>query len=991
MKHKLIAKKRSFMVILAVCGMTFATFFPAISARRTDASENIYKSESSVPADGSTLLPAAERVDQQLANTPVYFEENRGQQDERVKYLSRGGGTEMFLTATEAVYVVRDRKSEVESRESKPNPLRSPALDARLPTRDSKAVAVYMRLAGAKRDANFAPSEQLEHRTNYFKGNEAEWRTGIANYRRITAENIYDGINMVWKGKEQGGIQYDFVVAPEADASQIEWEIEGADHVSLDAHGGLVIETEAGVMKQSKPFTFQESEGEKSVVSSRWSVVSNSAEDGGKRFSAKYTLGQYDRSKPLTIDPLTYSTFLGGSSFDDGAKIVVDGAGNAYLTGRTFSTAFPTTPGVFDTTYSSGGDAYVAKLNAAGSALVYSTYLGGSTGDYGYGIAVDQAGNAFVTGETNSADFPTTAGAFDTTHNGVVDAFAAKLNSDGTALLYSTFVGGGGNDYGYNVAVDVAGNAFVAGSSESPTFPTTAGAFDTTHNGLVDAFVTKLNPAGSALVYSTFIGGSASDDCFGLTVDPTGSAFVTGETDSATYPTTGGAFDTTFNGIVDAYVTKLNPAGSSLVYSTFIGGNSDDGSYGVTADSTGNAYVTGYTLGGATPFPTTAGAFDTTHNGSVDAFAAKLNPAGSSLVYSTFVGGSTSDDGQAIAVDASGNAILTGVTNSPAFPTTAGTFDTTHNGDFDAFVTKLNAAGSTLVESTFIGGSSSDVGLGLAVDPSGTAFVTGETDSPAFPTTPGAFDTSQNGNEDAFVTKLVFLPAGFEGDVAPRADGDGIVLSTDVTQLRRFVTGLDTPATSPNEFQRADCAPLSSFGDAAITSGDVVQGRRYVTGLDPQNAAAGPTGPAPVPAEISEFVNDVFEYFSGRAITIGPSESKDDLTVSAPVEMELTGDEAAVSFTLVYDAERFSNPRVGLGDAVGDDAVLTVNVNEKGRITVLVDSATAWAAAKGAKSIVVVTFDVVGDEAVSFDGSIKEMSVSDVFGNPLAVRWVGRK
>jgi photosystem II stability/assembly factor-like uncharacterized protein len=234
-------------------------------------------------------------------------------------------------------------------------------------------------------------------------------------------------------------------------------------------------------------------------------------------------------------------------------------------------------------------------------------------------------------------------------------------------------------------------------------------------------------------------------------------------------------------------------------------------------------------------------------------------------------------------------------------------------------------------------------------------------------------------------------PAGFEADVAPRAVGDGIVLSTDVTQLRRFVTGLDTPAVSPNEFQRADCAPLASFGDGAITAGDVVQGRRYVTGLDPQAAAAGPTGPAAVPAGVSDFFGDVYAYLFGRRMTIRHADSKDGLTVSLPIEMERKGDEAAVSFTLEYDAERFSNPHLELGDAVGDEAVLTVNANEKGRIAVLVDSGTAWAAAKGAKSVVVVTFDVVGDEAVSFGGSISEISVSDAFGNPLAVRWVDMK
>lgn len=922
----------------------------------------------------------ASRIDvtasQLSGRSPVYFEENRGQRDGRVKYFSRGAGMEMFLTATEAVYVIRSGESGVESRESKSYPLRNRALDSRLATRDSKAVAVYMRLAGANAGANFVPSERLGHETNYFIGNESDWRTRVPNFGLVTAENIYDGINMVWKGKEQGAIQYDFVLAPNADANQIEWEIEGADNVSLDAEGSLVIETEAGVMKQSKPFTFQETDGVRSEVSSQWSVVRNVGKGIGQTFSAKYSLGEYDRSKPLTIDPLAYSTFLGGSAFDDGAKIAVDGAGNAYITGRTFSTAFPTTPGAFDTTHNGSGDAFVAKLNAAGSALVYSTFIGGSSSDYGYGIAVDGSGNAYVTGETNSPSFPTTAGAFDTTHNGAVDAFVAKLDPAGSSLLYSTFIGGAADDYGSSIAVDVAGNAFVTGSSGSTTFPTTAGAFDTTHNGGFDAFVTKLNAAGSALVYSTFIGGSVSDDVYGLAVDASGNAYVTGETDSTTYPTTAGAFDTTYNGVVDAFVTKLNAAGSALVYSTFLGGNADDGGYGITADSAGNAFVTGYTSGGTTAFPTTAGAFDTTHNGSVDAFVTKLNPAGSSLVYSTFIGGSSTEDGRSIAVDTSGNAILTGGTNSPGFPTTIGAFDTTHNGDFDAFVTKLNAAGSLLVDSTFIGGSSLDFGLGLAVDSSGNAFVTGETGSSGFPTSVGAFDTTYNGGEDAFVTKID-LPAGFESDVAPRPNGDGSLLATDITQVRRFVTGLDTPSSNPNEFQRSDTAPRSSFGDGVLNSSDVVQARRYGVGLDPLTIAGGPTV-ATDPGLRAVIGASLFGAKVGRSGELRLVTEKDRTVF---VELESGSEAAAVSFRLTYDAE-LGRPLVSLSELV-DGAVLTVNDTIDGELVVLIDSAGPLGNVGKEIRLVEISFaNGAGDGLIVFDGA---PSVSDLFGNDVPV------
>jgi hypothetical protein len=374
--------------------------------------------------------------------------------------------------------------------------------------------------------------------------------------------------------------------------------------------------------------------------------------------------------------------------------------GNAYVTGytRDDTTDYPTTPGAYDTTHNGGFlDAFVTKLNAAGSGLLYSTFIGGNSNDYGYGIAVDSVGNAFVTGETfdSTTDYPTTAGAYDETHNGNFDLFITKLNATGSGLLYSTFIGGSGIDVGRGIAVDSSGNAFVTGYTENSSYPTTTGAFDTTHNGVGDVFVTKLNSTGSGLLYSTFIGGSSTDGGFGIAVDSAGNAYVAGYTQDGTtdYPTTTGAYDTTHNGgFLDVFVTKLNAAGSALLYSTFIGGNDFDVGYGIAIDSSGNAYVAGYTQDGTTDYPTTTGAFDTTHNGIFDVFVTKLNATGSGLLYSTFIGGSGDDIGRGIAVDSSGDAFVTGFTvdDTTDYPTTTGAYDTTHNGSRDAFVTKLD-------------------------------------------------------------------------------------------------------------------------------------------------------------------------------------------------------------------------------------------------------------------------------------------------------------
>jgi uncharacterized repeat protein (TIGR01451 family) len=331
----------------------------------------------------------------------------------------------------------------------------------------------------------------------------------------------------------------------------------------------------------------------------------------------------------------------------------------------------------------------VANLNAAGSALIYATFLGGSSWDDSCGIAMDSSGNAYITGGTESSDFPTTPGAFDTTFNwGTSDAFMAKLNTAGSALIYATFLGGSSTDCGYGIAVDGGGNAYVTGYTFSSDFPTTPGAFDTTFNGGEhDAFVAKLNAAGSGLAYAIFLGGSSYGGDFGhdIAVEASGAAYVTGYTFSSDFPTTPGAFDTIHNGGRDAFVVKLNAAGSALIYATFLGGSDWDEGYGIAVDWAGSAYMTGYTE--SSDFPTTPGAFDRTHNGGDDAFVVKLNPAGSS--YATFLGGSSSDGGYGIAIDASGAAYVTGSTNSYNFPTTPGAFDTTHNGSGDAFVTKL--------------------------------------------------------------------------------------------------------------------------------------------------------------------------------------------------------------------------------------------------------------------------------------------------------------
>ncbi len=726
---------------------------------------------SGVPAMVRSEAAIGARVREAYGRVPLSFEANQGQTDSSVKFLSRGSGFTLFLTSIEAVLVLRQPRGEPSAASH----------EAGVKARGSEktdAAVVRMRLEGANARPQMVGLEELSGKSHYFLGNDpAAWRTNIPTYARVSYQEVYRGIDLVYYGN-QGRLEFDFVVAPGADPGAIRLRFQGAVGLAIDAQGDLILATAGGDIRLHKPVVHQEVEGGRREIAGAY-VLKEGDEVG-------VDVAVYDTGKPLIIDPvLSYSTYLGGRGADQGLGIAVDASGNAYVTGVTESVNFPTTAGAFQPTLRGFTDVFVTKLNPTGSALVYSTYLGGSGSDFGSGIALDASGNAYVTGSTSSVNFPTTAGAFQTTLGGFTDAFVTKLNPTGSALVYSTYLGGsGGDDVGNGIAVDASGNAYVRGATESANFPTTAGAFQTTFGGgAEDVFVTKLNPTGSALVYSTYLGGSGQDCGFGIAVDASGNAYVTGFTESANFPTTAGAFQTTYGGFTDAFVTKLNPTGSALVYSTYLGGSGFDSGNGIAVDASGNAYVTGDTRS-FSDFPTTAGAFQTTFGGGADdVFVTKLNPTGSALVYSTFLGGSGNEEGQGIAVDASGNAYVTGETRSPNFPTTAGAFQTTLGGgaSTDAFVTKLNPTGSALVYSTYLGGSGGDGGFGIALDASGNAYVTGFTESANFPTTAGAFQTTLGGDADAFMAKIVFSFALSLATNGPAfRPGDSVVISVGV-------------------------------------------------------------------------------------------------------------------------------------------------------------------------------------------------------------------
>ncbi|HEY6187057.1 MAG TPA: SBBP repeat-containing protein [Pyrinomonadaceae bacterium] len=754
------------LTLLVLTGCSVYLYSRNAAAAGTNGSE---------PAASGTIDAA--RVMESYANLPLRFETNQGQTDASVRFLSHGRGYSLFLTPTQAVLALGDSGKAMEGESSskgqtnKRRRLAGPAV-------------LRMSLVGASANPHIEGLGELPGRSNYFIGRDPQkWRTNLTGYSRVQYEGIYPGVDMVYYGKQRQ-LEYDFVVAPGADPHIIRLDFDGAEKIEIDEQGDLVLSLAGRQVRQHKPFMYQAEDGGRRREVSGGYVLKGDDEVG-------FRVGDYDASKPLIIDPvLSYSTYLGGNNSDIGDSIAVDASGNAYLTGTTTSSNFPTASALQPLLNGTRSDVFVTKLNANGSALIYSTYVGGSVSDVGDGIDVDDAGNAYVTGTTGGSasfnDFPT-VNAFDSTYNGIDDVFLFKLNTSGSALIYSTYLGGINTDVAHDLAVNrLSGEAYVAGQTFSGDFPVTVGAFKTAFD-VAEAFVTKFNAQGTALAYSTFIGSSSIVN--DIVLDTSGNAYLTGQTISSLFPVTAGAFQTSCASCAalkaDGFVTKLNPQGTALIYSTYLGGSQADVSNGITIDGSGNAYVTGQTESTSSstiPFPTTLGAFQTT--GTLNAFVTKLNTNGSALIYSTYLGGSVKDQGNSIAVDAVGNVYVTGLTRSSDFPLVNPVSSVPAPGTDNVFISALNQAGSALLFSTFFGrGEGRKI---VVVNTSAHVYVTGQTfgDLPVAnaiqPANGGSGATSAS-MIDAFATKInlsneITAPATFNitGRVTDVSTGNGI-------------------------------------------------------------------------------------------------------------------------------------------------------------------------------------------------------------------------
>jgi hypothetical protein len=737
-------------MLLGVAMFTVGTG-PRPEARLSRCRPAAHTSKLSNPAVSASILA-------RFAQLPLSFEPNQGQADSRVQFLSHAPAYSVLLTAGEAILVPRQRSA---------------------PRR-----AVSLRLEGV-RAARPIAEQPLSGRVNYLIGNDpAQWRTDIPSYARVRYPEIYPGVDLVYYGSQQE-LEYDFVIAPGADPSHISFRLPAGSPARLDSSGDLLLGGKSGEFCLRKPLVYQSVSGQRREVRGRYSLDS--------ALQVHFILGPYDHRRTLVIDPtLAYSTYLGSTGADLGLAIAVDSSGSAYIAGGTSSTMFPVL-NAFQSDYGLGAqNAFISKLKSNGSGLVYSTYLGGDDNDSATGIAVDSSGSAYVTGFATSTNFPTLnplQGALE----GLVNAFVAKLSSSGSALVYSTFLGGSASDLGAGIAIDSSGNAYITGSATSTDFPTKS-PFQSALAGRQNAFVSEMNSSGSALVFSTYLGGSAADQGVAISVGSGGTAYVSGTATSTNFPTQA-PLQAALAGGSDAFVSEFGAGGTSLVYSTYLGGSDTDQAGGIAVDSGGDAFVAGNTS--SPDFPV-VNPFQPTLSSGSDAFVAKINAGGASLVFSTFLGGSGGDQAFAVSVDSSGNAYVTGQTRSPDFPI-LNAFMPSLGGVANSFIAKF-AGDGTLGYSTYLGGNGLDAGYGIAADAGGDAFVTGSTTSTNFLLSGNVLQNFNAGDGDAFIAEISAAP------------GAGIQFSPTSLDFGTVTQGV---ASSPQTITVTDT------GDAALTISSV--------------------------------------------------------------------------------------------------------------------------------------------------------------------------
>lgn len=708
-------------------------------------------------------------------NLPLWFEADHGQGDASAPFIAHSHDAEFLMSATSAQFVLRKSTGET--------------------------AAARMLFVGANPSAQISGDSELPGKINYLIGNNpALWHSSVPTFARVRVENLYPGINLVYYGNGRQ-LEYDFNLAPGIDPKTITFRFDGAEKISINPQGELVVRLNGGEIIQHQPVAYQNVGAARQNISGGYKLLDE--------HTVTFALDSYDHSLPLVIDPiLSYSTYFGGDSTDIIHAIALGNDGSIYVAGETLSDIFTNAAPGFQTNIQGGsvvGDAFVAKFGNSGANLIYFTYLGGNNDDAAYGLAVDGSGNAYVTGYTRSPNFPTKnplPGHGQIAGQPIprstiypVDAFVTELNTNGSALVFSTYLGGSQADIGNAISVNtINGVIYVAGYTYSTNFPVTPDAYQLQINCTnytlyfnANAFVSAIAPGGTNLNYSSYFGGTNFDEATAIALDTGGSVYIAGFTASTNFPTKNALPGfTLLNGMTnatppfDAFVSKFQPNFAGLVYSTFLGGTNSDYASGIAVDSVGNAYVVGSTI--STNFPYTTNLLDsfgtnltsfvqTNYTGYVlatNSFLAQImwNGTNTSLQFSLTFGGYGVDVANGVALDAAGNIFVVGTATSTNFPVTPasliGSLHATNSGNSDVFVTVFKADWSGLLYSSYLGGALNDSGNAIAVDGAGTAYLAGQTfstDFPVFNAYQPALNSysTRNGTSDGFLTKI--LPA----------------------------------------------------------------------------------------------------------------------------------------------------------------------------------------------------------------------------------------
>jgi len=724
--------KKSFLKKSVVIGLIIlfvgASFLPTICGDKNVIEKNLVNKE---------------KLIHKFGYESVFFTENVGQFPEEVLYQVKTSEATVYLCQDEIVTVF-SRATEKEF--------------------EIEIQSIVTKFVGANDNVKIEGLGILPNINNYYIGNDPNnWYTEVPNYKAVLFKNLYSGIDLKFYSNKNT-LKYDFIVSPEADPSDIKISYEGIDDLILTADGNIKIKTKLCQIIEEKPFIYQKINGVLNKIDGQYEIIDN--------YDFCFKLNErFNPSIPLVIDPtLLYSTYLGGNNYEIGEEISADSSGYVYVVGDTDSTNFPT-QNPYQGTLAGTTDAFITKMHPSTNTLIYSTYLGGSNFDYGSSIGIDSDGYASIAGTTYSNDLPVFAAHFPNL-NGIQDAYVARLNPTGT-MIFCTYLGGSNWEWGLDIAVDPSGTSYVIGYTDSSDFPT-SNPYDPFYNGGFDIFISKFDPPGGILLFSTFLGGSNHEIGTGIDFDINGNALIVGYTWSTNFPVTGNAYDSSYNGGADiclATIDTVTGGSGALSYGSYIFGTADDVAYDIANNGTNIFYVTGETASTqANFFPITSNAYQQFLQGSRDAFFFKLDtaqPPANQMLYCTYLGGQTGgaghDSGKSIELDSNNNAYIAGVTECSDFPLVnpLGSY----NGGNEAFASLFDptqSGSASLLDSTYIGGSNHDEGYGIAIDSIDNAFVTGLTYSTDFPTL-NPYQTSNAGNSDAFVTHI-----GVPGNYPPQ-------------------------------------------------------------------------------------------------------------------------------------------------------------------------------------------------------------------------------